>query len=71
MGIHVFAGQPSAKRMNTVNWDRVEREWKERRGEALHHRGKVLNGEAAAIAARSGECVAKFHETGVAQRIPS
>ena len=32
-----------------MNWDRLEGEWKQRRGKAVHHWGKVMNDELAAM----------------------
>lgn len=35
-----------------MNWDRVEGQWKQRRGKAVHHWGKLMNDELAAIAGK-------------------
>jgi len=32
-----------------MNWDRIEGQWKQRRGKAVHRWGKVMNDELAAI----------------------
>jgi len=40
-----------------MNWDRMEGEWKQRRGKAMHHWGKVMNDDLAAIAGKSEEFV--------------
>jgi len=45
-----------------MNWDRVEGEWKQRRGKAVHHWGKLMNDELAAIAGRYEELVGRLQE---------
>jgi uncharacterized protein YjbJ (UPF0337 family) len=50
------------KGTRTMNWDRVEGQWKQRRGKAVHHWGKVMNDELAAISGRYEELVGKLHE---------
>jgi uncharacterized protein YjbJ (UPF0337 family) len=45
-----------------MNWDRLEGEWKQRRGKAVHHWGKMMNDELAAIAGRYEELVGKLQE---------
>jgi len=35
-----------------MNWDRVEGQWKQRRGKAVHHWGKLMNDELAATAGK-------------------
>ena len=35
-----------------MNWDRMEGGWKQRRGKAVHHWGKMMNDELAAIAGK-------------------
>ena len=40
-----------------MNWDRMEGEWKQHRGRAVHHWGKVMNDELAAIAGKYEELV--------------
>lgn len=47
---------------HTMNWDRVEGEWKQRRGKAVHHWGKLMNDELAAIAGRYEELVGRLQE---------
>lgn len=51
-----------------MNWDRVEGQWKQRRGKAVHHWGKVMNDELAAIAGKYEELVGKLQESyGIAK----
>ncbi len=45
-----------------MNWDRIEGQWKQRRGKAMHHWGKVMNDELAAIAGRYEDLVGKLQE---------
>jgi len=45
-----------------MNWDRLEGEWKQRRGKAVHHWGKLMNDELAAIAGKYEELVGKLQE---------
>jgi len=45
-----------------MNWDRMEGEWKQRRGKAIHHWGKLMNDDLAAIAGRYEELVGKLQE---------
>jgi uncharacterized protein YjbJ (UPF0337 family) len=45
-----------------MNWDRVEGQWKQRRGKAVHHWGKVMNDELAAIAGKYEELVGRLQE---------
>ena len=45
-----------------MNWDRMEGEWKQRRGKAVHHWGKMMNDELAAIAGRYEELVGRLQE---------
>jgi uncharacterized protein YjbJ (UPF0337 family) len=33
-----------------MNWDRIVGQWKQRRGKAVHHWGKMMNDQLAAIA---------------------
>lgn len=35
-----------------MNWDRVEGQWKQRRGKAVHRWGKMMNDDLAAIAGK-------------------
>ena len=52
----------------TMNWDRVEGQWKQRRGKAVHHWGKVMNDELAAIAGKHEQLVGILQEKyGVAK----
>ena len=51
-----------------MNWDRIEGLWKQRRGKAMHHWGKVMNDELAAIAGRYEDLVGKLQERyGIAE----
>jgi uncharacterized protein YjbJ (UPF0337 family) len=45
-----------------MNWDRMEGEWKQKRGRAVHHWGRVMNDELAAIAGKYEELVGKLQE---------
>jgi len=51
-----------------MNWDRVEGQWKQRRGKAVHHWGKLMNDELAAIAGKYEQLVGILQEKyGVAK----
>jgi uncharacterized protein YjbJ (UPF0337 family) len=51
-----------------MNWDRVEGQWKQRRGKAVHHWGKLMNDELAAIAGKHEQLVGILQEKyGVAR----
>lgn len=53
-----------------MNWDRIEGEWKQRRGKALHHWGKVMNDELAAIAGKYEQLVGNMQERyGIANEL--
>lgn len=45
-----------------MNWDRVEGQWKQRRGKAVHHWGKLMNDELAAIAGKYEQLVGRLQE---------
>jgi len=45
-----------------MNWDRLEGEWKQRRGKAVHHWGKMMNDELAAIAGKYEQLVGRLQE---------
>jgi len=45
-----------------MNWDRIEGEWKQRRGKAVHHWGTMMNDELAAIAGKYEELVGRLQE---------
>ncbi|MEX2089820.1 MAG: CsbD family protein [Bacteroidota bacterium] len=45
-----------------MNWDRVEGQWKQRRGKAVHHWGKLMNDELATIAGKHEEFVGILQE---------
>lgn len=52
----------------TMNWDRIEGQWKQRRGKAVHHWGKLMNDELAAIAGKHEQLVGLLQEKyGVAK----
>jgi uncharacterized protein YjbJ (UPF0337 family) len=46
-----------------MNWDRMEGEWKQRRGKAVHHWGTVMNDKLAAIAGMYEELVGRLQES--------
>ena len=51
-----------------MNWDRIEGQWKQRRGKAVHHWGKIMNDELAAIAGKHEQLVGMLQERyGVAK----
>jgi len=45
-----------------MNWDRIEGQWKQRRGKAMQHWGKLMNDELAAIAGRYEDLVGRLQE---------
>jgi uncharacterized protein YjbJ (UPF0337 family) len=45
-----------------MNWDRIEGQWKQRRGKAVHHWGKLMNDELAAIAGKHEQLVGTLQE---------
>lgn len=45
-----------------MNWDRMEGQWKQRRGKAVHHWGKLMNDDLAAIAGKYEEFVGRLQE---------
>jgi len=45
-----------------VNWDRLEGQWKQQRGKALHQWGQMMNDELAAIFGQYEELVGKLQE---------
>ena len=45
-----------------MNWDRIEGQWKQRRGKAVHHWGKLMNDELAAIAGKHEQLVGLLQE---------
>ena len=45
-----------------MNWDRVEGQWKQRRGKAVNHWGKVMNDELAAISGKFEKLVGRLQE---------
>jgi uncharacterized protein YjbJ (UPF0337 family) len=45
-----------------VNWDHLEGQWKQRRGKAVYHWGKMMNDELAAILGKYEELVGKLQE---------
>jgi uncharacterized protein YjbJ (UPF0337 family) len=53
-----------------MNWDRMEGQWKQRRGKAVTHWGKVMNDELAAIAGKYEELVGRLQENfGIAKEV--
>ena len=51
-----------------MNWDRVEGQWKQRRGKAVQHWGKLMNDDLAAIAGKHEQLVGTLQEKyGVAK----
>jgi uncharacterized protein YjbJ (UPF0337 family) len=45
-----------------MNWDCIEGEWKQRRGKAVQHWGKIMNDELAAIAGKYEQLVGQLQE---------
>jgi uncharacterized protein YjbJ (UPF0337 family) len=45
-----------------MSWDRIEGQWKQRRGKATHHWGKIMNDDLAAIAGKYEELVGRLQE---------
>jgi uncharacterized protein YjbJ (UPF0337 family) len=45
-----------------MNWDRLEGKWKQRRGKAVYHWGKMMNDELSAILGKYEELVGKLQE---------
>lgn len=45
-----------------MNWDRLEGQWKQRRGKAVYHWGKMMNDELSAILGKYEELVGKLQE---------
>lgn len=45
-----------------MNWDRIEGQWKQRRGKAVHHWGTLMNDELAAIAGKHEQVVGMLQE---------
>ena len=45
-----------------MNWDRLEGQWKQRRGKAVHHWGKMMNDELSAILGKYEELVGRLQE---------
>jgi uncharacterized protein YjbJ (UPF0337 family) len=45
-----------------MSWDRIEGQWKQRRGKAVRHWGKMMNDELAAIAGKYEELVGRLQE---------
>jgi uncharacterized protein YjbJ (UPF0337 family) len=50
------------KENQKMNWDRLEGEWKQRRGKAMHHWGRMMDDDLAAIAGKYEEFVGKLQE---------
>jgi uncharacterized protein YjbJ (UPF0337 family) len=45
-----------------MNWDRLEGQWKQQRGKAAYHWGKIMNDELSAILGKNEELVGKLQE---------
>ncbi len=45
-----------------MNWDRLEGQWKQRRGKAVYHWGKTMNDELSAVLGKYEELVGKLQE---------
>jgi uncharacterized protein YjbJ (UPF0337 family) len=45
-----------------MNWDQIEGLWKQRRGKAVHHWGKMMSDDLAAIAGKYEELVGRLQE---------
>ena len=45
-----------------MNWDRLEGQWKQRRGKAVIHWGKIMGDELAAVAGKYEELVGRLQE---------
>ena len=45
-----------------MNWDRLEGQWKQQRGKAVHRWGKVMNDELSAILGKYEELVGRLQE---------
>ncbi len=45
-----------------MSWDRIEGQWKQGRGKAMHQWGKLMNDELAAISGKYEELVGKLQE---------
>jgi uncharacterized protein YjbJ (UPF0337 family) len=50
------------KERRPLNWDQLEGAWKQRRGKAVQHWGKLMNDELAATAGKYEELVGKLQE---------
>ena len=45
-----------------MNWDRLEGQWKQKRGKAVYHWGRMMNDELSAILGKYEELVGKLQE---------
>jgi uncharacterized protein YjbJ (UPF0337 family) len=45
-----------------MNWDRMEGQWKQHRGKAVHHWGKLMSDDLAAIAGKYEQFVGRLQE---------
>ncbi len=45
-----------------MNWDRLEGQWKQRRGKAVYHWGRMMNDELSAILGKYEELVGRLQE---------
>lgn len=51
-----------AKGTAAMNWDHIEGQWKQQRGKATHHWGKVMNDELAVTAGKYEDLVGRLQE---------
>jgi uncharacterized protein YjbJ (UPF0337 family) len=61
-GVYLEFPSEQPKGRGTMNWDRIEGQWKQRRGKAMHHWGKVMNDELAAMAGKYEDLVGRLQE---------
>jgi uncharacterized protein YjbJ (UPF0337 family) len=55
-------GESSMKQRRPLNWDQLEGAWKQRRGKAVQHWGRLMNDQLAAIAGKYEVLVGKLQE---------
>jgi len=61
-GIRNFSAPTLKKGSGNMNWDRLEGQWKQQRGKAVYHWGKMMNDELSAILGKYEELVGKLQE---------
>jgi uncharacterized protein YjbJ (UPF0337 family) len=55
-----------------MSWDRIEGQWKQWRGKAVHHWGKMMNDELSAISGKYEELVGRLkRSTGLLKKKPT